>query len=64
MTKQELIKLYKERIENAKLFINLDTSTKLSKVFNQETKIKAEAVYLTLSEVIKDLEKLDTDDKN
>ena len=64
MTKQELIKLYKERIENAKLFINLDTSTKLSKVFNQETKIKAEAVYLTLSEVIKDLEKLVTDDKN
>ncbi len=64
MTKQELIKLYKERLENAKLFINLDTSTKLSKVFNQETKIKAEAVYLTLSEVIKDLEKLDTDDKN
>lgn len=64
MTKQELIKLYKERLENAKLFINLDTSTKLSKVFNQETKIKAEAVYLTLSEIIKDLEKLDTDDKN
>lgn len=64
MTKQELIKLYKERLENAKLFINLDTSTKLSKVFNQETKIKAEAVYLTLSEVIKDLEKLDTDAKN
>lgn len=64
MTKQELIKLYKERLENAKLFVNLDTSTKLSKVFNQETKIKAEAVYLTLSEVIKDLEKLDTDDKN
>ena len=64
MTKQELIKLYKERLENAKLFINLDTSTKLSKVFNQETKIKAEAVYLTLSEVIKDLENLDTDDKN
>ena len=64
MTKQELIKLYKERLENAKLFINLDTSTKLSKVFNQETKIKAKAVYLTLSEVIKDLEKLDTDDKN
>ena len=64
MTKQELIKLYKERLENAKLFINLDTSTKLSKVFNQETKIKAEAVYLTLNEVIKDLEKLDTDDKN
>ena len=64
MTKQELIKLYKERLDNAKLFINLDTSTKLSKVFNQETKIKAEAVYLTLSEVIKDLEKLDTDDKN
>ena len=64
MTKQELIKLYKERLENAKLFINLDTSTKLSKVFNQETKIKADAVYLTLSEVIKDLEKLDTDDKN
>ena len=64
MNKQELIKLYKERLENAKLFINLDTSTKLSKVFNQETKIKAEAVYLTLSEVIKDLEKLDTDDKN
>ena len=64
MTKQELIKLYKERLENAKLFINLDTSTKLSKVFNQETKNKAEAVYLTLSEVIKDLEKLDTDDKN
>lgn len=64
MTKQELIKLYKERLENAKLFINLDTSTKLSKVFNQETKIKAEAVYLTLSEVIKDLEKLDADDKN
>ena len=59
-----MIKLYKERLENAKLFINLDTSTKLSKVFNQETKIKAEAVYLTLSEVIKDLEKLDTDDKN
>ena len=48
MTKQELIKLYKERLENAKLIINLDTSTKLSKVFNQETKIKAEAVYLTL----------------
>ena len=64
MTKQELIKRYQERLENAKLFINLDTSTKLSKVFNQETKIKAEAVYLTLSEVIKDLEKLDTDDKN
>ena len=64
MTKQELIKLYKERLENAKLFINLDTSTKISKVFNQETKIKAEAVYLTLSEVSKDLEKLDTDDKN
>ena len=64
MTKQELIKLYKERLENAKLFINLDTSTKLSKVFNQETKIKAETVYFTLSEVIKDLEKLDTDDKN
>lgn len=64
MTKQELIKLYKERLENAKLFVNLDTSTKLSKVFNQETKIKAEAVYFTLSEVIKDLEKLDTDDKN
>lgn len=64
MTKQELIKLYKERLENAKLFVNLDTSTKLSKVFNQETKIKAEAVYLTLSEVIKDLEKLDIDAKN
>lgn len=64
MTKQELIKLYKERLENAKLFINLDTSTKLSKVFNQETKIKADAVYLTLSEVIKDLEKLDIDAKN
>ena len=64
MTKQELIKLYKERLENDKLFINLDTSTKLSKVFNQETKIKAETVYFTLSEVIKDLEKLDTDDKN
>lgn len=40
MTKQELIKRYQERLENAKLFINLDTSTKLSKIFNQETKIK------------------------
>ena len=64
MTKQELIKLYKERLENAKLFINLDTSTKLSKIFNQETKNKAEAVYLTLSEVIKDLDNLDIDAKN
>ena len=59
MTKQELIKQYKKTIENNKPYTELDISNNLNRAFNFKTKVTAETISRVLSDVIKDLEKLD-----
>ena len=59
MTKQELIERYKKTIENNKPYTELDISNNLNRAFNFKTKVTAETISRVLSDVIKDLEKLD-----
>ena len=59
MTKQELIEKYKKTIENNKPYTELDISDNLNRAFNFKTKVMAETINRVLSDVIKDLEKLD-----
>lgn len=59
MTKQELIEMYKKTIENNKPYTELDISNNLNRAFNFKTKVTAETINRVLSDVIKDLEKLD-----
>ena len=59
MTKQELIEQYKKNIENNKPYTELDISNNLNRAFNFKTRVTAETINRVLSDVIKDLEKLD-----
>ena len=59
MTKQELIEKYQKTIENNKPYTELYISDNLNRAFNFKTKVTAETISRVLSDVIKDLEKLD-----
>ena len=59
MIVKELIEKFKKTIENNKPYTELDISNNLNRAFNFKTKVTAETINRVLSDVIKDLEKLD-----